>query len=262
MQSIILNAENNAQSILPVPYPKAPVPTTFGSSNDIGTYASSFKNDLGNAPYPMPLKPSNRNKDDLQYCNFIEPSPRNQMLNVPYEGNKDCPRFNNQPYNKDACYLMDNKAQGVIGIVCNQAGGSDNANFVRGNQFGVAHPYNFNEIENSKKLEYTVEQPVQVPMSMQNPMVVYDKSTFYPEMNFFLRNGKNYLTYPRNQNYTEDGFPIYNYPYKTMNPIFDENNKDDIQLFEDFHNMEKRKFNIFKILFVILILGFIIYYST
>jgi hypothetical protein len=156
---------------------------------------------------------------------------------------------------------MDNKAQGVVGIVCNQAGGSDNANFVRGNQFGVDYSRNFGEIDDAKKLEYTVEQPVQIPMEMQNPMVVYDKSTFYPEMNFFLKNNKDYLTYPREQNYTEYGLPTYNYPYKTMNPIF--GNSDDKALFEDFSNQENSptKKNIFMIICIVIVILFLVFFS-
>jgi hypothetical protein len=263
MQNIVLDVENNGQNILPVPYPKEPVPSVADAYSSNRNISANFANntDFGSAPYPMPLKTDNRTKDDLQYCNFLEPSPRNQMLNVPYEGKKDCPKFTNQPYGKDSCYLMDNKSQGVVGIVCNQPGGSDNANFVRGNQFGVNYPYDFNEREASKKLEYTVEQPVQTVMAMQNPMVVYDKSTFYPEMNYFLRKNKDYLTYPLQQNYTENGLPTYTYPYKTMNPIFD--NPDDIGLFEDFNNSGNipTKKNVFVILCLIFIILFLIFFS-
>jgi len=262
MQNIVLDIETNAQNILPVPYPREPTPSVPSASSNNSNISAIFTNhnNFGGSPYPMPLKPSNRTKDDVQYCNFLEPSPRNQMLNVPYEGKKDCPKFSNQPYGKDACYLMDNKAQGVVGIVCNQSGGSDNANFVRGNQFGVDYPYDFHQQEMAKQLEYTVKQPVQKKMEMENPMVIYDKSTFYPEMNFFLRKNKDYLTYPLEQNYTEYGLPTYNYPYKTMNPMFD--NPDDTSLFEDFNNENKRtKQNIFVMLCIIFIILFLIFFS-
>lgn len=209
MQNITFDVGNNAENILPVPFPKQPVPSVANPMN------------YGDSPYPMPLKPNpTRKNDELQYCNFLEPSPRNQALNVPYEGNKNCPDFKTQPYGKDSCYLMDSKAQGVVGIVCNEPGGSDNANFHRGNQFGVDYP--FNQRMNEKKLEYTVENPVQIPMELQNPSIVYDRNTFYPEPSFFLRKNKDFLTYPLQQNYTEFGLPTYTYPYKTLNPIQEE----------------------------------------
>jgi hypothetical protein len=241
MENILLNVGNNAQKMLPVPYSNLPVPSVPNSNN------------YGNSPYPLPVKPTpNRKNDELQYCNFLEPSPRNQSLNVPYEGNKNCPDFKSQPYNKDSCYLMDSKAQGVVGIVCNQAGGSDNANFYRGNQFGVDYPFNQN-VE-KKKLEYTVEQPVQLPMELKNPSVVYDSSTFYPEENYFLRKNKDYLTYPLQQNYTEFGLPTYNYPYKTLNPLFNETN------IESFTNNENNKKSLCVIIMFLLVI-FLIYYS-
>ena len=182
MEDIKISVGNNAKNILPVPYTRPPVPSV---SNPIN---------YGDSPYPMPIKMTTRVNDELQYCNFLEPSPRDQRLNVPYQGDKDCPTFTAKPYNKDSCFLMDSKAQGVVGIVCNQAGGSDNANFVRGNQFGLDYP--LSQDLNKKKLEYTVENPVQLPMELQNPMMLYDKHEFYPEYNFFLRKNKNYATYP------------------------------------------------------------------
>jgi hypothetical protein len=235
MQHILLSTGNNAQNILPVPYPRTVTPSVESPLN------------YGEAPYPMAVRTDNRTKDDLQYCNFLEPAPRDQRLNVPYEGKKDCPTFKNQPYSKDSCYLMDSKAQGVVGIVCNQPGGSDNANFVRGNQFGVSYPYDV-----KKKKEYTVEQPVQIPMELQNPMVIYDKNTFYPEPSFFIRKNKDFITYPLQQDYTEFGLPTYTYPYQTLNPIFDDPNQQGI--IESFDNTH-RDSNQF--LFIIIIIVFI-----
>jgi hypothetical protein len=197
---------NNSQQILPVPIESVPVQNV------------EYPVDYGSSPYQMPLRPSSRKNDDSQYCNFLQPSPRNQALNVPYEGNKNCPKFKAQPFQKDSCYLIENSKQGVPGIVCNQAGGSDNANFIRGNQFGTDYPFNFNEQMEKKKLEYTVEKPVQLLMENQNPMILYNKSTFYPSEHTFLRKNKDYITYPLKNNYTKNGIPTYRYPYKVMNP--------------------------------------------
>jgi hypothetical protein len=236
---------SNAQKILPVPFPASPTPTVPSASN------------YGSAPYPLPVKPSpNRVNDDLQYCNFLQPSPRDQRLNVPYEGHKDCPKFSAQPYEKDSCYLLDSKAQGTVGIVCNEPGGSDNADFIRGNQFGVDYPFN-QDLNTNKKLEYTVEQPVQIPMELQNPSVIYDKNTFYPEQNFFYRGNKDYYTYPIPQNYTEYGLPKYTYPYKTMNPIFQDPNQTGI--IESFSNNNVNKTHFFFILLIVIVMVFYFY---
>jgi hypothetical protein len=249
MQNIDVTIANNARNILPVPLPANPTPTVDSPLN------------YGSDPYPMPLKPSSRKNDENQYCNTLEPSPRDQRLNVPYEGNKNCPEFKNQPYQKDSCYLYNSKSQGVVGIVCNQPGGSDNANFERGNQFGV--DYNYDELYDKKKLEYTVEQPVQIPLELQNPMVMYDQSTFYPENNFFLRKNPDYLTYPLQQDYTENGIPTYVYPYKTLNPIYgNEIKKTEPSIIENFLNEENPNKLKHRFLFMIIlgIIGILIFF--
>ena len=253
MENIVLDVGNNSQQILPVPYQRSPTPSVESPVN------------YGSSPYPMSLKPSSRKDDDSQYCNFLEPSPRDQRLNVPYEGKKNCPDFKTQPYGKDSCYLMDSKAQGVVGIVCNQPGGSDNADFYRGNQFGVDYPFDQN-LER-KKREYTVEQPVQLPMELQNPMVIYDKNTFYPEKSFFLRKDKDFITYPLQQNYTEYGLPTYTYPYKTLNPIFtdptqtngfvEKSSMDNIV--ENFNNINNNKGQVIFIILLIIIFLLLIF---
>ena len=244
MQNISVDIGNNAQNILPVPYFKSPTPSVESPVN------------YGSSPYPAVPNVSSRKDDDLQYCNFLEPSPRDQRLNVPYEGKKDCPKFKTQPYGKDSCYLLDSKAQGVVGIVCNQAGGSDNANFYRGNQFGVDYPFN-----TEKKMEYTVENPVQIPLELENPMMYYDRNTFYPEPSFSIRKNKNFLTYPLQQNYTENGMPTYAYPYKTLNPIFeDPTQENNIEKFDNIIKKEKVKsYNRIIIGLIIIFLIFFLY---
>jgi hypothetical protein len=245
MQNIVLDVGNNAQNILPVPYQRSPTPSVANPVN------------YGSSPYPMPLKPSSRKDDDSQYCNFLEPSPRDQRLNVPYEGQKNCPKFNAKPYGKDSCYLMNSKAQGVTGIVCNQAGGSDNANFHRGNQFGVDYPLDQNL--NKPETTYIIEKPVQTQMAMKNPMVIYDKNTFYPEPSFSIRKNKDFITYPLQNNYTEDGLPTYTYPYKTMNPIFQDPTQDITDSIESFENSKQNTTHIFFVMLLIVILLIFLY---
>ena len=242
MQNIIFDVDNNSQKILPVPFQKSPVSSVANPNN------------YGNSPYPMHIKSSLKKDDDSQYCNFLEPSPRDQRLNVPYEGNKNCPNFKTYPYDKDSCYLMNSTAQGVVGIVCNQSGKSDNANFYRGNQFGMDYPVNYDKL---KKMEYTVEQPIQIPLQLENPMIMYDKNTFYPDQSHFIKKNKDYKTYPLEQNYTEWGLPTYTYPYKTMNPIFKDPNQ--IDSIEDFNNNYNKSNILLLIILLIVFLLFIFY---
>ena len=95
---------------------------------------------------------------------------------------------------------------------------------------------------------------------MQNPLMLYDRNTFYPEPSFPLRGNKDFITYPLVQNYTEDGMPTYNYPYKSMNPIFADptQNADPSQITENFENDSgKRGRNLFVILLLIVFLLFL-----
>ena len=136
---------------------------------------------------------------------------------------------------------MDSKSQGVVGIVCNQSVGSDNANFVRGNQFGVDYDYDFNERENRKKLEYTVERPVQIQMQLDNPLVMYDnKPNFFPFPDYNIWKNKDYLTYPRPDNYSQEGNPLYVFPDKTLNPPYDKPYSDTLKTVENFENSVKQ----------------------
>ena len=260
IQQYNLSVGNNSQNILPVPIIKNPAPNVPSPSY------------YGDSPYPMPLKPSSRKDDELQYCNFLQPAPRDQRLNVPYQGKKNCSTFKPKPYNKDSCYLMDSKAQGVVGIVCNQAGGSDNANFERGNQFGI--DYDYNEFDNIKKKEYTIEQPVQIPMELQIPTIINDQSTFYPEYNYYLTKNRNSKTYPKPNNYTSTGFPVYEYPYKVLNPrenidntnFYNYKNKIQSMNIENFDsNIKNKKFNnnivfFITILLIVLMIIYILFY--
>jgi len=245
IENIDVALGNNAQNILPVPINKNPSPSVPEPV------------DYGSSPYPLPLKPQkNRANDEGQYCNFIAPAPRNQQLNVPYEGKKYCPTFKPQPYKKNSCYLVDSKSQGVTGVVCNNAGGTDNANFVRGNQFGV--DYDFNQFDNIKEKEYTIEQPVQIPMELQNAEIALNRSTFYPETNYYLSKQRGYKTYPRPSDYTEDGYPTMRYPYKVLNP---RNNIESFTNSNDYMEILKKNNEVI-ILFLVLLFLLILFYFT
>ena len=193
---------NNSQKMLPVPIQKNPAPSV------------EKPNYYGRSPYPMAHQVSSRKNDQSQYENILDPSPRNQLLNIP---DNNCKKNNLQPFQKDSCYLMDNKRQGVIGLMCNESGGSNNSNFVRGNEFGLFNKWDM--LNEMKKEEYTVEIPVQRPMFYGNQTMINNESQFYPTTNYYLSKSKNYKTYPKPNTFTDKGFPKYVYPYKTINNI-------------------------------------------
>ena len=207
------------QNILPVPLPEKPTPVI-----DKGYDTQTLNCGLApnEDPYINTLS-QNRKNDTIQYCNILPQAPRNQLTNVPYLG-QQCDTSPNY-YNEDRCYLVSDQAQGIPGIVCDQPGGSNNSNFVRGNQFGMDYPNKYNIFDSKKQVEYTVENPVQMPLEMENPMVIYDKNTFYPypTMKYGINKNSNFLTYPLEKNFTKDGLPTYTYPYKVLNPYPKEN---------------------------------------
>ena len=229
-KKINIEIANNSQNFIPVPIPKNPTPTV------------AKPNYYGKSPYPMPLQVSSRKNDELQYENILDPPPRNPLLSVPYKRKNSI-----QPFKRDSCYLVDNKRQGVIGLMCNEAGGSNNSNFRRGNTFGL--DYEWNMFNNIKAKEYTVEQPVQEPIFNQNPTIVDSQSLFYPTTNFYLSKSKDYNTYPKPNNMTENGLPYYTYPYKTINQI---------ENFIDF-NKNNNMLNLIIVLLTIIVLVIIIY---
>ncbi len=216
-QQLVEIVNQGTQQIMPVPIPES------GISDVAKPYG-----DLMHAVY----KPNehNRKNDNLQYCNFIPPAPRDPLVNVPYLGS-GCPYDSDAKNKPEGCFLV-NK-QGTTGFVCKDAGNTKNANFVRGNQFGVDYDMDVDGLSKSKKMEYTIENPVQLPIQMRNPLVKYDKSTFYPT---YLQSYNSLGTYPHASNYDTyadegniaKGLPTYKYPYKVINPM--ENQSDVISL--------------------------------
>lgn len=169
-------------------------------------YFDITKDKVNKYPYP-----TNRRDDKLQYCNQLPPPPRDQLLNVPYEG-ADCPFYPTN--NKDTCYFIDNKYQGVPGIACNFSGGSDNANFVRGNQFADAY-------NKDKLISTPLKKVVQLPLEKENPLIIYDKSNFYPYKNEFI----DYQgpSYPIFNSFTKSGMPTYHALEQFDNNMSDNN---------------------------------------
>ena len=68
---------NNSQKMLPVPIQKNPAPNVEKPDY------------YGKSPYPMAYQVSSRKNDYSQYENILDPSPRNQLLNIPLSKNSD-----------------------------------------------------------------------------------------------------------------------------------------------------------------------------
>ena len=122
---------------------------------------------------------------------FLKPSPRNQ-LNVPtnntYSGNID--KFYKPVLN--------------------------NANYVRGNEFGLSYPYP----KQNRFIERILKETPQDPISSNNIDYIGNKeniqiranSRFYPFPTQKYQKNKKYWTYPTIQQFLT-GQPVYNYPH-------------------------------------------------
>ncbi len=222
-QQLVEIVKQGTQQIIPVPIPESGISDVPKPSGDL--VHAVYK------PYDH-----NRKNDNMQYCNFIPPAPRDPLVNVPYLG-AGCPYDNNAKKSPEGCFLVQNKVQGTTGFVCKDAGGTKNANFVRGNQFGVDYDMDVDGLSKSKKAEYTIENPVQLPIQMKNPIVKYDKSTFYPT---YLQSYNSLGTYPHASNYDGENIakslPTYVYPYKVINPRENEANVISLRNKDDFLN--------------------------
>jgi hypothetical protein len=89
-------------------------------------------------------------------------------------------------------------------------------------------------------------------MELQNPMIIYDNNNnnFYPTPSFKLKENKDFLTYPLQQKFSKDGYPVYNFPYNPLNS----------SLIENFNN-ENTKTHFFFILCIIIFIFFIYFFK-
>ena len=95
-------------------------------------------------------------------------------------------------------------------------------------------------------------------MELQNPEIVLNKSTFYPETNYYLSKERDYKTYPKPSNYTQEGLPTMRFPYKVLNP---RNNIESFANNNDYIEILKKNKEVI-ILFVVILLLLILFYFT
>jgi len=126
---------------------------------------------------------------------YLPGAPRNDPWNDP---------VNNQTVNKDELYKKKKDPyyiyqNGIEGIVQDKV---NNANYVRGNTFGLPYPF---EKEIKDLAEYTVESPYR---DFGNAETVTYQSQFYPYPGFQLRFNKNYREHPHRLGFNLDGQPL------------------------------------------------------
>lgn len=148
--------------------------------------------------------PEHYKSNELEYCTTLPPSPKNHLTQNP-TCTKSC-KFPNRPFKRDKCYMLYSPQQNIWGKVCGSGG--SNANWVRGNRFGV--DYQYDKIFNRQN--YAVDVP---RFNKKNPIMVSD-SPYYPFEDYPLRFNPDYKSYPYENNYIA-GKPTYTYPYATLN---------------------------------------------
>lgn len=195
-------------SLPSVPFNSPDIPFVPRPSGDI-----TIKTTMMGAP------PSEKTQDFIEKKYQVRP-PHSQNTLTPCEGKRYNPNSNPRQ-----CYDIFNENQGVMGRVCTRPDADDildsrqtydgvgvngNADWVRGNRFGVAYR---DEMINDR---VKIKQKVPVMLQMNKEYVNYDP--FYPTKDFCMKNNCWFKTYPQTKLYTDTGYPTWNYPYNTTQP--------------------------------------------
>lgn len=147
--------------------------------------------------------PSHARSADLDYCTTLPPSPKDHLTHNPSCVSSKA--FPNRPFKRGKCYMLYSPQQNIWGPVCGDGG--SNANWVRGNRFGVNYEYD--------KVFHRQDYAVDVPrFNKKNPVLVSD-SPYYPFKDYPLRFDPKYKSYPYENNYIK-GKPTFMYPYATL----------------------------------------------
>lgn len=203
------------------------------------------------------IAPDNQWSEEGTYCNTLPSAPRNQLANDPVNINKGCNVMKTPTYNPKKCYFTLDKSQNMPALFCGGAGGSDNSNFVRGNQFskslcGLSYKDNSRNTEmsigdNQMRLntdnsipvdEYSPEAQIPVQKKMENIILkndyyVVNNSPYYPYPGFKNTLNKEYRTYPHSKQYNLHGKPLYRSSSNVIERFgapFEKDNKDENSL--------------------------------
>jgi len=218
MDNLINTDFPNAKTISPVAMNKPPVENV-----PEGNYLNRKLNFAKAPPHYKSKYPS--------FCTTLPPSPKDHLTHDP--ACTKCNKYPNRPFTRDQCYMLYSPQQNIWGPVCGDGG--SNANWVRGNQFGVDYQYN----KVFKRDNYAVDVP---KFTKKNPVLVSD-SPFYPFPDYGVRFNPEYKSYPYVNDYIK-GKPTITFPYLTI---------------ENFDNMGNNTFYMILNLMIIFIVLFIIY---
>ncbi len=190
MDNLLSTVFPNAKTISPVSMAEPPVGNV--PSSDFLNRRSNF----AKAP------PHYRSRD-LDYRTTLPPSPKNNITNNP--ACVTCNKYPNRPFKRGKCYMLYSPQQNIYGPVCGDGG--YNANWARGNRFGVDYQYD--------KVFHRQDYGVDVPRFIKKNPVIVSNSPYFPFGDYGLRFNPKYKSYPYVNNYIK-GKPTYTYPYATL----------------------------------------------
>ncbi len=179
---------------------------------------------------------------NLDYATTLPPSPRNNITNNP--ACVTCNKYPNQPFKRGKCYMLYSPQQNIWGPVCGDGG--YNANWVRGNRFGVDYQYD--------KVFHRQDYGVDVPRFIKKNPVIVSNSPYFPFDDYNLRFNPKYKSYPYVKNFIK-GMPTYTYPYATLSQPT-KTNVCPSNIVEGFSNRRENKLIIFGILILIMFIFF------
>ena len=189
--------------------------------------------------------PKHYAKDGLDYATTLPPSPKDNITNDP--ACVTCNKYPNRPFKRGRCYMLYSPQQNIWGPVCGDGG--SNANWVRGNRFGV--DYEYDKIYNRDSFGIDVPRFIK-----KNPVIVSD-SPYFPFPDYGIRFNPKFTSYPYYQNYVK-GNPTYTFPYAPINTQGE--TQVEPQVVENFDNYEQiNNYNWIYIIIVILIVICLIY---
>lgn len=169
--------------------------------------------------YNWAIAPKNYKAAENDINLTLPQSPKDTITSDPTCVNKRC--HSKRPFKRNKCYMLYSPSQNMWGPVCGDGG--YNANFARGNEFGL--DYNFYKV--FRRPEYKIDGST---YSKKNPVIVSHNYSYFPFPDYYNRFKKQYKTFPYFNLYKK-GQPIYTYPYNTLqnySPVvenFNNNNK-------------------------------------
>jgi len=199
------------------------------------------------------IAPPHYKSDKLDYMTTLPPSPKDNIDNNPACVN--CNKYPNRPFKRGKCYMLYSPSQNIWGPVCGDGG--YNANWVRGNRFGVN--YEYDKVFKRKNFGINVPRFIK-----KNPVLVSD-SPYFPIPDYWVRFNPKYKSYPYVNNYTgtlvnlnkaenekyPKGYPTMTFPYSPLG------NNTQTTVSEGFTNMDQNNMNLVMTMIVLAILIFI-----